>query len=1027
MKRLYTFILMLFVLTQVSAQRINQTFTDANLPEVLKYINSKMKGGHVQFIFDDLDGIKINRTFNGQTPLEAVKLAIGAYPIKVTEDEGDIFVEYDKSIIKDVVLDNVTIYGTDESMSIVNYMRQAMRFSLTCPQEKVYLHLDNTGYFMGETIWFKAYVTNVATQERTNISQTLYVELINPDGEVLKTNKLYINNGEAEGSFKLEKMYTTGFYEIRAYTRYMLNWGSATTFSRVLPIFKEPKREGDYSTLLIDKNYNKRRNPNYRELSEDLIDKSKPNEMDNLLDAKRLPKGAVNVHFYPEGGNLVENLPSRVAFTINDSEGLHFDCSGQVVDENGNQLASAVTLSEGRGYFEITATDKPTYLQIKTSDEKTQRFRLPEPEQEGMTLKLNTLRDDYVTAHLSASRSMHYHLLGYVLMNQGRILTCDTVTCVSDINLKFERKAIPSGVNQLTVFDADGHILAERLFFICPSAQEQSSVTITTPTPFLKPCGKVELNIKTKPNASISLSAMDAATLVNGRQGNALTWMLLASDLKGYIEHPEYYFESDDRTHRIDADMLMMVQGWRRYDWDLMSGKSEFVQIYPIEDHLYLDGKLTPKKNDADVANVPLRCTLYSRQGVVLKGETVTDSVGGYAFKAPDMSGEWTLLFNLNHETKAKSQFHIGINRNFSPQPRYLSPYETSATEPLLANLFQNVPDSVYANFEMPKLQKRDHVLPEVKVKGRHRIYDNARASWESESQGQYRATIYYDVAKEVNNIIDRGEEPVPLFDWLYSRNPNFEARAGAERYIPMFEKSNTRKADRKEVASDNARIWHPEALFSETKWSLGKDPNLVYSSANTRTRIYGELDYNDRPIIWILNNAFAGITSSHYPNVEPETVLATAFEDFPVYLEEVKSIYICHDSGAYTPYVRGGRLSSLQPVTIFVYTFLADMRHHYEDNPNTAVKNLLRTHRRTYFDAYNEPETFQMDDYSALPPMEDFRRTIYWQPNIKTDDNGYAHVEFYNNSSARQLYISTEGLDREGRVLINKQLKNSK
>ena len=30
-------------------------------------------------------------------------------------------------------------------------------FAEIYPQEKVYLHFDNTGYFCGETIWFKAY------------------------------------------------------------------------------------------------------------------------------------------------------------------------------------------------------------------------------------------------------------------------------------------------------------------------------------------------------------------------------------------------------------------------------------------------------------------------------------------------------------------------------------------------------------------------------------------------------------------------------------------------------------------------------------------------------------------------------------------------------------------------------------------------------------------------------------------------------------------------------------------------------
>ena len=212
MKRVHIFILLLSItLTTLAQNTITHSFRNANLPDVLRYIDNNAKDTHVHFIFDDLDGIPVNKNFKGLSALDAVKLAVGVYPIKVTEDEGDIYVEYDKSIIKDVVLSNVTVYGTKEAMSILDYMRNMMQFSLSCPQEKVYLHFDNTGYFMGETIWFKAYITTTTSGERTDLSKVLYVELVNPDGEVLKTQKLYINNGEAQGSFLLEDCYMTGF------------------------------------------------------------------------------------------------------------------------------------------------------------------------------------------------------------------------------------------------------------------------------------------------------------------------------------------------------------------------------------------------------------------------------------------------------------------------------------------------------------------------------------------------------------------------------------------------------------------------------------------------------------------------------------------------------------------------------------------------------------------------------------------------------------------------------------------------
>lgn len=1012
MKRIYTTLLILFTVLTVSAQKVNKTFQNTNLPEILKFIDKQMKGSHIHFIFDDLDGITVTRTFNNLTPMEAVRKAIGAYPIKITEDEGDIYVEYDKSIIKDVVLDNVTIYGNAEMMSTLKYMKRAMNFSIACPQEKVYLHFDNTGYFMGETIFFKAYVVNAATQMRTELSQTLYVELVNPEGEVVNTQKVFISDGEGDGSIKLENLYTSGFYEIRAYTRYMLNWDSSTLFSRVMPIFRQPKKEGDYSVMLIDRFSHLKRHPSYREMSSDIIskEKTKPGNEDNLLTLRILPIGKINCHFYPEGGHLVEDLSTRVAFTVNDSEGEYFDCSGTVVDADDNEITSVQTIREGRSVFDIKPTADPLFMRIKTRDGKTHRFQLPEVEYEGLSLSVNTLRDDYITARIAASRALHDHTMGYVLMNQGRIITCDTLTCRDGILLKFERKLVPPGVNQLTIFDDGGRIFAERLFFVCPPVNDDSKIQVSSSQKMVSACGKVRVNLHARPNSSISFSAMDAATLPNGSVGNAKTWMLLASDIKGYIANPDYYFESDDREHRLNADLLMMVQGWRRYDWSLMIGESQFSHLYPIEDHLYIDGKVLKSNGREPAEGIELKAYLYNRAGDVLSGITTTDSIGNYAFKTPDMGGEWKLIFNTNLFDKPIDT-RVCVNRSFSPQARYLSPYETTKLPPLTPNLFNSIPDSVYDEMEQPLILKRSRVLPEVKVKAKKRIYDNARQAWESEKHGQYYATIYYDCDKELEKIYDRGDE-VPVFlDWLYARNPLFEG-LGAERYIQSETPSNIVRRNDPSITSDlsdNARIWNTETKFSENKWTISKgNGNFVYGTANKKTRfIDNGMSYKNRPIVWILNNAFYSVSYLNSVQFSLNPIRTSPIQDFPFTLDEVKSVYLSEDVAAHNNYVISSDLDAYNPVTVFVYT------HYY-------LPAIHEGARLTHFNAYNTAETFHMDDYSVLPPMEDFRRTIFWEPNVRTDDNGNATVEFFNNSSCRRMYISAEGLDKTGNPISN-------
>ena len=109
---------------------------------------------------------------------------------------------------------------------LADYARNIITFNREHPQEKVYLHMDNRSYFIGDTIWFKAYVMNATTLHPTQQSGVLYVELLNEIGAEVAHKKMRLENGMCHGNFILEEEFRTGYYEIRAYTRYMLNWGN---------------------------------------------------------------------------------------------------------------------------------------------------------------------------------------------------------------------------------------------------------------------------------------------------------------------------------------------------------------------------------------------------------------------------------------------------------------------------------------------------------------------------------------------------------------------------------------------------------------------------------------------------------------------------------------------------------------------------------------------------------------------------------------------------------------------------------
>jgi len=852
---------------------------------------------------------------------------------------------------------------------IMNILRRLVEFNARYPQEKVYLHFDNTGYFIGETMWFTAYCIRTDEERATDISTVLYVELLNPGGDVVETVKLRLVNGMADGCFHLNRLLNSGFYEVRAYTRYMLNWQNVDVFSRVFPVFNRPKKDGDYHEPTINKTSYKNRLPNHRkgggaEGTEQSV--------------------AVNLHFYPEGGHLVQGIPSRVAYTVME-EGLETE----------------------RGVMEVTPSSVPTpYIY------KGQEFPLPEVQEEGCVVRLDVRDDDVLKAWFQVSSGFKDKTLAYLVMHGGTILMADTLTACPTNERAVSWRRIPEGVNQLIVFDEEGRMLCDRLFFKCPSIGEKDSVSIIPVTKRLTPCGKVEFTLTATPNARLSFSATDAATMTGGRTGNLKTWMLLGSEVKGYIAHPDYYFEANDSVHRQDADLLMMVQGWRRYDWNVMIGDSTFSYEHPIEDKLYLRGQVFPREGKKSAAFLHLNAFLWNQKGQTFSGKTITDRDGKFLWAMPGLRGDHHLQIKVKQEQK-NADYYVRIDRHFSPTARAYVSADTMAV-PLMDRVFffSNPRVEEGADDEAQDVtDENSHLLQEVKVEGRKHwnlFGEKSRYIWRDESFGQHHASIYYDCDKAAEEIVNRGETMPTVYHWLSTQNEFFRDITPLQAYYEYKER---------QPLTDEGEV---ENEFEQTNTS--NSPNLYRDGYS----------YKHRRIIWILNNRYAGITAmgnsfkletldgiqtpanqqdlfnqgghKEYKNFR---VTEGTVEPMPMMLSEVKSIYISENPEASLPYLQSSDAQH-EAVTIFLYT-----------HPLTA-ENQTPNLRKTHYYGYKTPETFQMEDYTVLPPMPDIRRTLYWSPCVTTDAEGKATIEFYNNTTCTDMYISMEGITPDGKFIVH-------
>ena len=103
---------------------------------------------------------------------------------------------------------------------------------------------------------------------------------------------------------------------------------------------------------------------------------------------------------------------------------------------------------------------------------------------------------------------------------------------------------------------------------------------------------------------TLSVSLCDAGAVeVDTVNANAVADLLLCSEIRGYIERPNYYFENPTPKTDAELDLLMLTQGWRRYDMDSIVNRRYPAIQYDIEESQSISGRVerTLNKNPRDM------------------------------------------------------------------------------------------------------------------------------------------------------------------------------------------------------------------------------------------------------------------------------------------------------------------------------------------------------------------------------------------------------------------------------------------
>lgn len=502
-------------------------------------------------------------------------------------------------------------------------------FAQSTSPEKVYLHFDRTFFEPGEDIWFNAYVRDANSLKASPKSDILYVELLGPNGSVLKKITLLAKGGSAAGDFKLDANAPGGLYKIRAYTNWMRNTNDAferdvqvqaTVLPRLrmeLDFVTKAYGPGDVVETKIDLNTLANAPlANHDFTAKASLDGQQFTEFSGKTDGRGharikfdLPKGLetndgllnvliqyngqtesisrsipivlnkVDLQFMPEGGDMVAGLPATVAFKALNEWGKPADVSGKIVNSKGVEVARFESYHQGMGAFDFTPASGETYHAVLTKpDGITEKYGLPEAFPRGFSMKINPLPKDELTVEVNSTEDEVLHI---ALVSRGEMKYLKTLPARAGSHLvRIPVKTLPIGIAQVTLFDSRELPRAERLVFL--NHDKQLKISVKTDKEKYLPREKVTMTVSVTDERGIpmpgqySLAVADdnLLTFADDRQGHILSHLLLESELKGKIEEPNFYFEPKEKhpekNELLALDYLMLTQGWRRLAWEKM-------------------------------------------------------------------------------------------------------------------------------------------------------------------------------------------------------------------------------------------------------------------------------------------------------------------------------------------------------------------------------------------------------------------------------------------------------------------------
>ncbi|MEZ0485121.1 hypothetical protein [Fibrella aquatica] len=439
-------------------------------------------------------------------------------------------------------------------------------------QEKLFVHTDQSVYISGERLWFRLFYVDGSLHRPLDVSRVAYLELLDKDQKAVVQTKVTLDSSRGMGSVFLPTSLLSGHYTLRAYTQWMKITSPEFLFEKTITLINPFRRLG------------------------------LPLPSDSL---------AYEAQFFPEGGHLVTGLPAKVAFSVvNRKTGRGVDCRGTLLGPANDTLARFTTLKFGIGTFTFTPTGNTPYRVLLTDPAgRTITRPLPAAAPTGYTMQTTDTGDGFLRINVATNvpGASAVYLIGHtrqlVKVSDGQPILGNKAQFL------VRKSSLGEGISHLTLFDAEGQPLCERLYGKRPQAT--LSLRLTPEKAQYTTRDKVTLDLTASSptgsplSADASVSVYKIDSLFSGNEVSLPDYLWLTSDLRGTVESPDYYLTQTGPEADAALDNLLLTHGWRRFSWEtVLRPKPVDKMQAPEHRGQVVHGRVTDARTGAPAPNV---------------------------------------------------------------------------------------------------------------------------------------------------------------------------------------------------------------------------------------------------------------------------------------------------------------------------------------------------------------------------------------------------------------------------------------